>query len=95
MLFQQPALQAALAAQCIAAQVQSSPPVVPPQTVQLLAKPLKTSNEPAAHTPSSDPGTTTQELSVAQMMMTLAQASNKQASAPQNGGNHQNVVDKK
>ena len=97
MLLQQPALQAALAAQCIAAHAQSNPQMVPQQAVQLLSKPLGTSNESPAYPDSkgSDPRVTSQELSVAQMMMTLAQASNKQTLLPHNGGNDQNVTDKK
>ena len=97
MLLQQPALQAALAAQCIAAQVQSNPQMVPQQAVQLLSKPVGTSNESATPPDSKgdDARVTSQELSVAQMMMTLAQASNKQAVAPHNGGNDQNATDKK
>ncbi len=98
MLLQQPALQAALAAQCIAAQVQSKSQMVPQQAVQLLSKsqPPGTNNESAAlpgvssDTKGDDTRVTSQEMSVAQMMMTLAQASSKQALAPHNGGNNKN-----
>lgn len=90
MFLQQPALQAALAAQCMAAQVQSKSSLLPQQMMQLLPKmspppPLGSSKEPVSQslavdqtvTPPTSNNTpvTSQELSVAQMMMTLAQAS--------------------
>ena len=93
MLLQQPALQAALAAQCMAAQTQ----LLPQQTMQLLSRPSgdQTVKEGQVTAPSEgiqprgdSPPVTSQELSVAQMMMTLARASNKNMLA-QNGSNSQ------
>lgn len=92
MLLQQPALQAALAAQCMAAQTQ----VIPQQTIQL-SRPSgdQTVKEGQVIVPSEgvqpkgdSPPAISQELSVAQMMMTLARASNKSMLA-QNGSNSQ------
>lgn len=88
MLLQQPALQAALAAQCMAAQTQ----LLPQQTMQLLSRPSGEQTVKEVTAPSEgvqpSPPVTSQELSVAQMMMTLARASNKNMLA-QNGGNSQ------
>ena len=65
MLLQQPALQAALAAQCMAAQAQSK--------IQLLPKSSGVQGQVSSQ--GDVPSTNSQDLSVAQMMMTLARAS--------------------
>lgn len=71
MLLKQPALQAAIAAQMSA----HKQPRAPQQSTAAgdTATPSTSSDVPAA----SSSQAPTQELSVAQMMMTLAQASNK------------------
>jgi hypothetical protein len=89
-LLQQPALQAALAAQCMAAQSQSQ--LLSPQSTDTPkpAQPQQTScgsSGPSA-LPSQEE-TPSQEMSVAQMMMTLARASNKNTMSL-NGNSTQN-----
>ena len=90
MLLQQ---QAALAAQCIAAQVQSKSQLLSPQTEETIT--LETSNEESTQPASKatvsgdNPAASSQELSVAQMMMTLARASNKNLMVHNSGNSTQ------
>lgn len=92
-LLQQPALQAAFAAQCMAAQAQSKSPQTvapkPPQPLQISSESSLQGNQITAAcsegTLPQDDKVTSQELSVAQMMMTLARASKN--TLAHNGGN--------
>lgn len=86
-LLQQPALQAALAAQCMAAQTQSKSSI-PPQSQRTSSGSPSQGNKitaPSENILPQDEKVASQELSVAQMMMTLARASNKNTLA-HNGG---------
>ena len=96
-LLQQPTLQAALAAQCMAAQAQSqsqllSPHVAAPSVAALLQPGIQGTQATATSEntlPSQEESATSQELSVAQMMMTLARASNKNTMAQNGSGSTQ------
>lgn len=86
-LLPQPTLQAALAAQCMAAQAQSQLLSPAPSQPGIQGTQATASSETTL--PSQEEMATPQELSVAQMMMTLARASNKNTLAQNGSGNTQ------
>ena len=82
MLLQQPALQAAFAAQCMAAQAQSK--------LQLLPKSSGVQGQVSSQEGDAS-SVNSQDLSVAQMMMTLARASSKNLHNGDNSGQPPNT----
>lgn len=88
-LLPQPTLQAALAAQCMAAQAQSQSQLLSPAPSQPGIQGTQATASSETTLPSQEEMATPQELSVAQMMMTLARASNKNTLAQNGSGNTQ------